>query len=57
MARSESQKNAIALDPNRERLSINMSVTPGDPTTQMNDPGNVTSFGGQVSAIPGPNGS
>tara|TARA_R100000406_G_C3105370_1_gene123036 strand:- start:646 stop:1215 length:570 start_codon:yes stop_codon:yes gene_type:complete len=56
MARSESQKNAIALDPNRERLSINMSVTPGDPTTQMNNPSNITSYGGQVSAIPGPNG-
>lgn len=56
MARSESQKNAIRLDPNRERLSVNMSVTPGDPTTQMNNPSNVTSYGAQLSAMPGPNG-
>tara|TARA_Y100000004_G_scaffold197078_1_gene269614 strand:+ start:2012 stop:2584 length:573 start_codon:yes stop_codon:yes gene_type:complete len=56
MARSKTQQNAIALDPNREKLSINMSVTPGDPTTQMNNPGNVTSFGPQLSALPGPDG-
>ena len=30
MARSKVQQNAVALDPNREKLSINMSVTPGD---------------------------
>ena len=56
MARSKVQQNSIALDPNREKLSINMSVTPGDPTTQMNHPGNVTSFGPQLSAMPGPDG-
>ncbi len=56
MPRSKAQQNAIALDPNREKLSINMSVTPGDPTTQMNNPMNVTSFGPQLSAMPGPDG-
>ena len=52
MAKSKAQQNSIALDPNRERLSINMSVTPGDPTTQMNNPMNVTSYGPQLSALP-----
>ena len=47
MARSKIQQNSINLDPNREKLSVNMSVTPGDPTTQMNNPMNVTSFGPQ----------
>ena len=56
MPRSKAQQNAIALDPNREKLSINMSVTPGDPTTQMNNPMNVTSYGPQLSAMPGPDG-
>ena len=56
MARSKIQQNSINLDPNREKLSINMSVTPGDPTTQMNNPMNVTSFGPQLSAMPGPDG-
>ena len=56
MARSKVQQNSIALDPNREKLSINMSVTPGDPTTQMNNPMNVTSFGPQLSAMPRPDG-
>ena len=38
-------------------LSMNMSVTPGDPTTQNNNPDNVVSFGPQLSAMPqGPNG-
>ena len=38
-------------------LSMNMSVTPGDPTTQNNNPENVISFGPQFSAMPqGPNG-
>ena len=38
-------------------LSMNMSVTPGDPTTQNNNPDNVVSFGPQFSAMPqGPNG-
>ena len=36
---------------------MNMSVTPGDPTTQNNNPDNVVSFGPQLSAMPqGPNG-
>lgn len=56
MARSKVQQNSIALDPKREMLAINMSVTPGDPTTQNNHPGNVTSFGPQLSALPGPDG-
>lgn len=56
MARSKIQQNSINLDPNREKLSINMSVTPGDPTTQNNHPGNVTSFGPQLSALPGADG-
>tara|TARA_B100001559_G_scaffold140915_1_gene118367 strand:- start:137 stop:700 length:564 start_codon:yes stop_codon:yes gene_type:complete len=56
MARSKIQQNSINLDPNREKLSVNMSVTPGDPTTQMNNPMNVTSFGPQLSAMPGPDG-
>lgn len=57
MARSRVQLNSIALDPNREKLSINMALTPGDPTTQNNNPDNVVSVGPQLSAMPqGPNG-
>ena len=57
MAKSKVQLNSIALDPNREKLSINMALTPGDPTTQMNNPDNVLNFGPQLSAMPqGPNG-
>ena len=57
MARSKVQQNSINLDPNRERISMNMSLTPGDPTTQMNNPENVLNFGPQLSALPkGPNG-
>ena len=57
MARSKSQQNSINLDPNREKISVNMSLTPGDPTTQMNNPDNVLNFGPQLSAMPqGPNG-
>ena len=57
MARSKVQLNSIALDPNREKLSINMALTPGDPTTQNNNPDNVVSLGPQLSAMPqGPNG-
>lgn len=57
MALSRAQQNAIDLDPRRQMLSINMSVTPGDPTTQMNNPTNVTSFGNGLSAIPKPDGT
>ena len=57
MAKSRAQLNSIALDPNREKLSINMALTPGDPTTQNNNPDNVVSVGQQLSAMPqGPNG-
>ena len=57
MAKSRVQLNSIALDPNREKLSINMALTPGDPTTQNNNPENVVSVGPQLSAMPqGPNG-
>ena len=57
MAKSRVQLNSIALDPNREKLSINMALTPGDPTTQNNNPDNVVSVGPQLSAMPqGPNG-
>jgi hypothetical protein len=57
MAKSKVQLNSIALDPNREKLSINMALTPGDPTTQNNNPDNVVSVGQQLSAMPqGPNG-
>ncbi len=52
MARSKVQLNSIALDPNREKLSINMALTPGDPTTQNNNPDNVVSVGQQLSAMP-----
>ena len=34
MALSKAQQNSINLDPKRAMLSMNMSVTPGDPTTQ-----------------------
>ena len=57
MALSKAQQNSINLDPKRAMLSMNMSVTPGDPTTQNNNPDNVVSFGPQLSAMPqGPNG-
>ncbi len=57
MARSKVQQNSINLDPNREKISVNMSLTPGDPSTQMNNPDNVLNFGPQLSAMPqGPNG-
>ncbi len=57
MALSKAQQNSINLDPKRAMLSMNMSVTPGDPTTQNNNPDNVVSFGRQLSAMPqGPNG-
>ena len=57
MALSKAQQNSINLDPKRAMLSMNMSVTPGDPTTQNNNPDNVVSFGPQFSAMPqGPNG-
>ena len=57
MARSKVQQNSINLDPNRERLSMNMSLTPGDPTTQMNNPDVPLSFGQQFSSMPqGPDG-
>ena len=57
MAKSRVQLNSIELDPNREKLSINMALTPGDPTTQNNNPDNVVSVGPQLSAMPqGPNG-
>lgn len=57
MARSKVQQNSINLDPNREKISVNMSLTPGDPSTQMNNPDNVLNFGPQFSAMPqGPNG-
>jgi hypothetical protein len=56
MALSKAQQNSINLDPKRAMLSMNMSVTPGDPTTQNNNPDNVVSFGPQFSAMPqGPN--
>ena len=56
MALSKAQQNSINLDPKRAMLSMNMSVTPGDPTTQNNNPENVISFGPQFSAMPqGPN--
>tara|TARA_B100000902_G_scaffold397997_1_gene463399 strand:+ start:280 stop:798 length:519 start_codon:yes stop_codon:yes gene_type:complete len=58
MARSKVQQNSINLDPNREKISVNMSLTPGDPSTQMNNPDNVLNFGPQLSAMPqGPNGA
>ena len=57
MAKSKAQQNSINLDPNREKISVNMSLTPGDPTTQMNNPDNVLNFGPQLSAMPqGPDG-
>jgi len=57
MALSKAQQNSINLDPKRAMLSMNMSVTPGDPTTQNNNPDNVVSFGTQLSAMTqGPNG-
>ena len=57
MAKSKVQLNSIALDPNREKLSINMALTPGDPSTQNNNPDNVVSVGQQLSAMPqGPDG-
>ena len=57
MALSKVHLNSIALDPNRQKLSINMALTPGDPTTQNNNPDNVVSVGKQLSAMPqGPNG-
>ena len=57
MALSKVHLNSIALDPNRQKLSINMALTPGDPTTQNNNPDNVVSVGQQLSAMPqGPNG-
>jgi len=57
MALSKAQQNSINLDPKRAMLSMNMSVTPGDPTTQNNNPENVISFGPQLSSLPqGPDG-
>ena len=40
MARSKSQENAMALDPQRQMIAKNMSVLPGGP--QNNNPMNVT---------------
>jgi len=58
MARSKVQLNSIALDPNREKLSINMALTTGAQTTQNNNPDNIVSLGPQLSAMPqGPNGA
>ena len=57
MALSKAQQNSINLDPKRAMLSMNMSVTPGDPTTQMNNPDVPLSFGQQFSSMPqGPDG-
>jgi hypothetical protein len=52
MALSKAQQNSINLDPRRAMLSINMSVKPGDPTTQMNNPEVPLSFGQQYSSLP-----
>ena len=52
MALSKAQQNSINLDPKRAMLSMNMSVTPGDPTTQMNNPDVPLSFGQQFSSMP-----
>ena len=56
MARSKVQDNAIKLDPNREKISMQMATVPGSPeNTQRNHPGNVTSFGSQNSSFSGVN--
>ncbi len=56
MARSKSQENAIRLDPNREKISMQMATVPGSPeNTQMNNPMNVTSLGNQSGSLSGVN--
>jgi len=56
MAKSKSQQNAIKLDPNREKISMQMATVPGSPeNTQMNNPMNVTALGNQSSSMTGIN--